>query len=53
MVSPGTPIITEMLLKVALNNINQWDTGEHLFRRDRDRMVIEFTTICAISAYHH
>jgi hypothetical protein len=22
-------------------------------RRGRDRMVIKFTTICAISAYHH
>jgi hypothetical protein len=26
---------------------NIWD------RRGRDRMVIEFTTTCAISAYHH
>jgi hypothetical protein len=26
---------------------NIWD------RRGRDRMVVEFTTICAISAYHH
>jgi hypothetical protein len=22
-------------------------------RRDHDRMVVEFTTTCAISAYHH
>ena len=22
-------------------------------RRDRDRMVVRFTTTCAISAYHH
>jgi len=23
------------------------------YRRGRDRMVVEFTTTCAISAYHH
>jgi hypothetical protein len=25
----------------------------HIFQRRRDRMVVEFTTTCAIVAYHH
>jgi hypothetical protein len=25
----------------------------HINRRGRDRVVVEFTTICAMSAYHH
>ena len=31
------------------------DVNEHdiYFRRSRDRMVTEFTTISTISAYHH
>jgi hypothetical protein len=48
--------IAEILLKLALNTnqpiifrsvIDSW--GCH----GRDRMVIEFTTTCAISAYHY
>jgi hypothetical protein len=31
----------------TMSNIRSWD------RRGRDCMVVGFTTICAISAYHH
>jgi hypothetical protein len=37
------------LLKVVLNT--HIHRGRH--GRDRDRMVVGFTTTCAISAYHH
>jgi hypothetical protein len=37
-----------------INNINQM-TANVMYRgrRGRDRMVVGFTTTCAISAYHH
>jgi hypothetical protein len=42
--------ITEILLKVALNAINQ---NQKRNRRGRNHMVVEFTTTLVISAYHH
>jgi len=34
-------------------NVNNIDYGLGLSCRGRDRMVVGFTTTCAISAYHH
>ena len=70
--SPGTPAssttktgrhdIAEILLKVALNTMNQIKTSKYIDncwllgsggRHGRDRMVVRFTTTCLISAYHH
>ena len=31
-------------------NVYSWGTRD---RRGHDRMVVEFTSTCAISAYHH
>ena len=39
-----------------INNINQMTTNAQVIyrgRRGRFRMVVGFTTTCAISAYHH
>ena len=35
------------VIKIEMCNTCDWD------RRGRDRMVVEFTTTYAISAYHH
>jgi hypothetical protein len=33
--------------------VSQYNIKLHLDSRGRDRMVVGFTTTCAISAYHH
>jgi hypothetical protein len=35
------------------SNATHLNLQKHMGRRGRDRMVVGFTTICAISAYHH
>jgi hypothetical protein len=44
--------MTEILLKVVLNTIRQTKTNQTLLQI---AMIIQvgFTTICAVSAYHH
>jgi hypothetical protein len=56
-------------LKKDLNTVSLWEwywynrlkvnsdtnntDNKYIFIRDRDRMVVGFTTTCVISAYHH
>ena len=47
-------IIKQHRSRVHFHVMQQWRKNYfHVGRRGRDRMVVIFTTICAISAYHH
>ena len=41
-----------MLITTNVTNVTQRGEGGGGVRRCRDRMVVEFTTTCAISVYH-